>query len=350
MKAYRLVEWGQPGQYVEDVPKPDPGPSEILVRVKAVGLCHSDLDMMDSQPGQAPYASSLKPGYTLGHEIAGLVESLGSGVSDLRKGETVVVHHMRHCGACEFCESGVEQHCEYFRRGSIGMTRGCGFDGGLAEFIVVPRTELISVGDADPVLFSPLTDAGVTAYASCRPFWPLLRPGTTAAVIGIGGLGSYAIQFLKLRTAARIIAVDISATRLDLAKDLGADATVLSNQDAEKTILAITNNKGVDCILDLVGSDQSLELAAKTVRPQGFISVAGMSGGSVRLGWNLMATGARFATSLGSTRQDLHEVCHLALQGRLRIDIDRFTFDQIPQAYELLRAGKLGGRAVIVMD
>src|SRR5690554_1510941 len=108
MKAYRLVQWGQVGQYV-DVPKPTPGPLDVLIRVKAVGLCRSDLDMMDSKPGSDPYASAFNPNYTLGHETAGFVEELGSNVTDLKKGETVVVHHMRHCGFCEFCEGGVEQ-------------------------------------------------------------------------------------------------------------------------------------------------------------------------------------------------------------------------------------------------
>ncbi|VUC26547.1 unnamed protein product [Clonostachys rosea] len=349
MRAYKLVQWGQPGEYV-DVPEPVPGPSDVLVRVKAVGLCRSDLDMMDSKPDEDPYATAIDPGYILGHETAGYVEALGSSISDLKKGETVVLHHMRHCGFCEFCEGGIEQHCDHFRRGAIGMTRGCGFDGGLASFIVVPRTELISVGSADPVLFAPLTDAGVTAYAGCNAFWPILRPGTSVSVIGIGGLGAFAIQFLKLRTAAKIIAVDTSEARLELAKKLGADEVVISGKGDAARIREVTNARGVDCVLDLVGSDETLELAAAIVRPQGFVSVVGMQGGSVRLGWNKIATSAKFATSLGSTRQDLREVCQLALEGKLQIDIDRFSFDQIPEAYEKLRSGKLHGRAVIVMD
>jgi alcohol dehydrogenase, propanol-preferring len=349
MRAYKLVQWGQPGEYV-DIPQPVPGPLDVLVRVKAVGLCRSDIDMMDTKPGEDHYATAIDPGYVLGHETAGFVESWGASVSDLTKGETVVLHHMRHCGFCEFCERGIEQHCDHFRRGAIGMTRGCGFDGGLADFIVAPRTELISLGSVDPVLFAPLTDAGVTAYAGCNAFWPILRPGTSVSVIGIGGLGAYAIQFLKLLTFAKVVAVDISERRLELAKKLGADETVLSHKDDAARIREVTSERGVDCVLDLVGSDETLELAVAIVRPQGFVSVVGMQGGSVRLGWNKIATSAKFATSLGSTRQDLREVCQLALDGKLQIDIDRFTFDQIPDAYEKLRHGQLCGRAVVVMD
>lgn len=125
MRAFKLLAWGQPAQYTT-VPKPTPGPNDILVRMKAAGLCRSDLDMVDSAPGSAPYANSIDPGYILGHENAGYVAELGSAVTDLRVGEAVVVHHMRHCGNCEFCCDGAEQHCEAFKRGAIGMTRGTG--------------------------------------------------------------------------------------------------------------------------------------------------------------------------------------------------------------------------------
>lgn len=349
MKAYKLVEWGQPGQFVE-VAKPSPGPNDVLVRVKAVGLCRSDLDMMDSAPGSDPYATAIEAGYILGHETAGVVEELGATITDLAKGEGVVVHHMRHCGSCSFCEAGVEQHCDYYRRGAIGMTRGCGFDGGLAEFIVVPRTELISVGASDPVPYAPLTDAGVTAYAGCKDIISYVRPGMSVLVIGVGGLGAYAVQFLRLLTAARIIAVDNSKDRLQLATDMGADAVAISDSNVKAEIKRITDEKGVDGVIDLVGSDTTLRLGADVVRPQGFISVVGMQGGSVSLGWNLMATSAKFSLSLGSTRQDLRQVCQLATEGKLKVEMDQFPFDRIPEAYELLRKGQLKGRAVIVMD
>jgi propanol-preferring alcohol dehydrogenase len=305
--------------------------------------------MMESEPGSDPYASVLEANYILGHETAGVVEELGTSVTDLKIGEGVVVHHMRHCGHCEFCEAGIEQHCEYYKRGDIGMARGCGFDGGLAEFLAVPRTELISIGDEDPVLYAPLTDAGVTAYSGMKSFISQLRPGNSVAVVGIGGLGAYAVQFLKLLTSARVIALDNADSRLKKATELGADAVVISNSDAEKSVKDITGGRGVDAVLDVVGVDQTLELAAKVVRPMGHISVVGMQGGSVRLGWNLMATGSNFAVSLGSTRKHLREVCQLATDGKLKIDIDRFGFDQIPEAYEKLKNGQLLGRAVIVM-
>ncbi|KAI0883702.1 alcohol dehydrogenase GroES domain protein [Annulohypoxylon maeteangense] len=352
MKAYKLTQWGQPGQYV-DVPKPTPGPSDVLIRMKAAGLCRSDLDMVDSKPGSAPYANSLEAGYILGHENAGIVSETGSAVTDLKVGEAVVVHHMRHCGNCEYCTDNAEQHCEAFKRNAIGMTRGCGIDGGLAEFLLVPRTEVISIGDGDPVLYAPLTDAGVTAYHAIQTAIQRLKPGTSAALIGIGGLGSYGVQFVKLLSSARIFAIDNIPERLETAQEVGADETVLFAGDgsaAAREILAKTGGRGVDAIVDFVGTSGTLGLAAKISRPRGRIVLVGMQGGTLEVGWGLLATSCEFAISLGSTRQDLREVCDLARNGKLRIDVERFGFEELDRAYEALRNGSLKGRAVVVFS
>ncbi|KAI1206749.1 alcohol dehydrogenase GroES domain protein [Annulohypoxylon truncatum] len=350
MKAYKLTQWGQPGQYV-DVPKPEPGPGDVLIRMKAAGLCRSDLDMVDSKPGSAPYANSLEPGYILGHENAGFVEQVGTAVTDLQVGEAVVVHHMRHCGNCEYCTDNAEQHCEAFKRNAIGLTRGCGMDGGLAEFLLVPRTEVISIGDADPVLYAPLTDAGVTAYHAIQTAVQRLKPGTSAALIGIGGLGTYGVQFVKLLSSARVFAVDNVAERLQTASEVGADETVLfsgDGADAADQIMERTGGRGVDAIIDFVGTAGTLKLAAKVSRPRGRVVLVGMQGGTLEVGWGLLATSCEFAISLGSTRQDLREVCDLARNGKLRIDIEKFKFDDLDKAYEALRNGTLRGRAVVV--
>jgi propanol-preferring alcohol dehydrogenase len=155
---------------------------------------------------------------------------------------------------------------------------------------------------------------------------------------------------LKLLSPARIFAIDRSEKCLTLAKELGADETVLSNADSYETIMEKTNGKGIDFIVDFVGNDQTLLLATKLGRPQGRISVVGMQCGSVPVGWNRIGTSCEFALSLGSTRKDLQEVCELAASGRLRIDIEKFKFDQIEEAYEKLRKGELHARAVICID
>ncbi|CAK7235346.1 hypothetical protein SCUCBS95973_009239 [Sporothrix curviconia] len=349
MKCFKLTQWGQPGEYAE-APVPSPGSNDVLVRVKAVGLCLSDVHMLHSQPGSDPFASVMDPGFILGHETAGVVESWGANVTDLRKGESVALHHVQHCGRCEFCERGLEMHCTFYKRGDIVVTRGSGLDGGLAEFVVVPRDEIVSVGDDDPVRYAPLMDAGITAYSACMKFIPRLRPGDFAVVIGIGGLGAYGIQFIKMMSAARVIAVDNLDQRLAYAKELGADFVVKSDKAAAAAIMAITKNRGIDGLVDFAGVNQTMQLAADVVRPRGFISVPGMGGGSVTLGWNKMATTAEFALSLGSSRKEMREVCQLALEGRLRIDMETFNWDQIHEAYEKLEKGQLRGRAVILVQ
>ncbi|KAK8134436.1 alcohol dehydrogenase [Apiospora sp. TS-2023a] len=316
MKAFKLVQWGQPGQYVE-IPKPKPGPNDVLIRMRAAGLCRSDLDMMDSQPGSQPYAASVDVNYVLGHENAGYVAELGANVTDLAVGEAVVVHHMPHCGNCRPCTDGMENHCQAFKRGAIATGRGCGGDG---------------------------------AYHAVQTAVQRLKPGTSAAIIGIGGLGSYGVQFVKLLSAAQIYAVDTSEERLKVAREVGADSTVLFREDDHEgkksgdEIMELTQGRGVDVIIDFVGSSATLQLAAQISRARGRIVLVGMHpGGSLEVGWARLATSCEFAISLGSTRQDLREVCDLARQGKLRIDVQKFGFDQIPEAYEKLRAGGTDG-------
>lgn len=349
MQAYRIVEWGRHAEFV-DVPVPAPGPGEVLVRMKGAGLCRSDLDIMEAQPGTQPYAAVLPANFTLGHENAGVVEALGQGVTDLVEGEGVVVHHMHSCGYCEFCHHGHEQSCQTFQRGAILMTRGVGMDGGLAPFLVVPRHELVKLGGLDPVRVAPLTDAGVTSYRAVKSVLDKLHPGAVAAVIGVGGLGAYAIQFLKLLTPARVFALDVTEQRLKLARGYGADEALLSDARAAEAIMDMTNGRGADAIIDLVGTDATLALASAISRPQGRIVLVGLEGGTMRVGWGHMATGCEFAISLGSTRADLREVCELAAQDKLKIDLERFAFDDIEAAYAKLRAGQLIGRAVVTFD
>jgi propanol-preferring alcohol dehydrogenase len=349
MRAFRLLEYGRPGQYC-DVPIPVPAKGEVLIRMKAAGLCRSDLDMVDSLPGSDPYASAVDAPYTLGHENAGVIEALGEGVTDLKIGEGVAVRHMPHCSHCEYCIRGASQHCLTHRRGAIEINRGTGWDGGLAEFMICPRDQLVSIGDEDPVKYAPLTDAGVTAYGAFGTVKARLRPGTSAIVLGAGGLGVYAIQFLKMLVGVKVYAVDKNPSRTKIATELGVDKVFEAGSGAAKQILEETNGKGVDGILDFVGSSESLNLACAISRPGGRIVLVGMEMGTVELGWNKIATSCEFAISLGSTRQDLEEVCLLAREGKLRIDMDKFSFDEVPKAYDALRNGRLTGRAVVVFE
>lgn len=349
MKAYKLIAWGQPPEFV-DVPRPEPGPGEVLVRMRAAGLCRSDLDVMDQTPGSEPFAAVIPAGFILGHENSGVVAGWGAGVTDMTEGEGVVVHHVRSCGHCTFCLDGVEQACSTFARGAVTLTRGIGLDGGLAEYMVVPRHELVRLGGLSPEDSAPLTDAGVTAYRAVRSALHCLKPGSTALVIGLGGLGFYAVQFLRLLSPARIIGTDPVAHRLALARQAGADSVFVPDADARSRVMDLTGGRGAEVILDFVGSNATLALAAGVSRPMGRIVLVGLGGGTMPVGWGHIATGAEFAISLGSTRSDLAEVCALAAQGRLMHETERFAFADVGLAYDRLRAGTLSGRAVIAFD
>lgn len=349
MRAYRIVEWGRPAEFV-DVPVPVPGSGEVLIRMRGAGLCRSDLDIIGSQPGSAPYAAELLAGFTLGHENAGQVEYCGDGVTDLKPGDNVAVHNMHHCGNCEYCHEGREQSCATFARGPIGMTRGVGIDGGLAEYMVVPRRELVPLGDVDPVSIAPLTDAGVTSYRAVKSVLDRLKPGSTALVIGVGGLGAYAIQFLKLLSCATVFAVDRTENRLADARRYGADHALIGDGRTAEALLDLSGGRGADAVIDLVGTDETLALAAAVSRPHGRIVLVGLEGGSLAVGWGRLATTCQFAISLGSTLADLREVCRLAADDRLIIDYEPFAFDDVETALSRLKDGALKGRAVMTFD
>lgn len=269
---------------------------------------------------------------------------------DLKPGGNVAVHNMHHCGNCEFCHQGHEQTCRTFARGPIGMTRGVGIDGGLAEFMVVPRRELIPLGDIDPVTIAPLTDAGVTSYRAVKSGLNRLHPGSTALVIGIGGLGTYAIQFLKLLSPATVFAVDRAPHKLEDGRRYGADHSLLSNDRTAEAIMDMSGGRGADVVIDLVGTNKTLALAAAVSRAHGRIVLVGLEGGSLEVGWGRLATTCEFAISLGSTMADLREVCQLAAAGRLMIDYEPFVLGDVEVALARLRDGKHGGRAVVTFD
>jgi propanol-preferring alcohol dehydrogenase len=240
MKAARLHEFG--GDFViEDVPTPSPKAGEVLIRVGGAGACHSDLHV---KTGEIP---GLATPLLMGHENAGWVETLGSGVEGLAPGDPVAVFGGWGCGRCRFCLGGQEQLCDTFRWGGMGPA------GGYAEYLLVPSSRhLLPIGDLDPVLAAPLTDAALTPYAAVKKVLPKLVPGSTAVLIGAGGLGQYAVQFLRLLTEATVVVVDTSADKRASAQALGADHVIDPADDqALNQIKDIAGGEGAAAVLDL---------------------------------------------------------------------------------------------------
>jgi propanol-preferring alcohol dehydrogenase len=343
MKAFQLINAGEMGE-LRDVPVPSPGPGEVLIKVAGAGLCHTDLHVM--HPGIPPLPYLRKTPFTLGHEPAGWIEQVGAGVAGLERGMPVIIYPALACGMCRLCHAGEDQLCE--RCAHTGPTLVMGHDGAIAEYMLVksPR-QVIPLGDLDPREAAPLTDAALTPYRPIRRNLDLLRPDASVVVIGVGGLGHMAVQILRAVCSAQIIAVDRSAERLDLARALGADATVLSDHEAAAAIREATRGGGAALVLDLVGIQATLRLAASVVRVAGRIAVVGMGGGTLPWSFVGLPYEAALSTTYLGNPTELREVVALAEAGRILVHIEAFKIEQTAQAYGLLQSGRIRGRAVV---
>ncbi len=339
MTAFRLVGWQVPPE-LQEVPVPQPGPGDVLVEVAAVGLCHTDVHFLHAPPGAYPYPLP----FTLGHEIAGTVVACGAAATHVQVGTRVAVALGPRCRRCLPCLRGEDNLCVARSSG-----RGWGQDGGLARYVAVPAPEAVPLGALDPVLAAPLTDAGVTAYHSVQRVAPKLRGASTAVVIGVGGLGGFAVQYLRQLTSARVIAIEASPTKLARAEALGADV-VLDARDATTDALRdLTDGYGAEAVLDFVGVDATMALAFGSARLGGSIGIVGAGGGTATIGWGLVPNNCDVFIPLGGTTADLHDVIALAAAGRLTIDVETHPFANVVDAYARVDAGTVAGRAVVTL-
>jgi propanol-preferring alcohol dehydrogenase len=345
-RGLRISRPGGPARF-EPVELPPPRGREVLVAVAAVGLCGSDLHVVDGPP--APLDAALP--FTLGHEIAGTVAMVGGDVRGVRAGAAVAVYGPWGCGACPRCREGSENYCaERSRLGYAGA--GLGRDGGIAGAVLVPHERhLLPLAGLDPVQAAPLTDAGLTSYHAVSLVLPRLPADPVVAVLGVGGLGHLAIQVVRaLAPGAVIVATDVRAEALELATRCGAQHAVRSDLGAAG-ILAATGGHGADAVLDLVGSQQTLDLAAGLLRPGGDLVAVGSGGGRLAVAKSSgLPAGIRVSLPFWGSRPDLERVLALARAGALRAEVETFPFSQAGQALDRLRAGTIRGRAVLVPD
>ncbi|MBK1782785.1 NAD(P)-dependent alcohol dehydrogenase [Prauserella cavernicola] len=346
MRALRLPDWKSEPVFA-DVEEPVPGPGQVVVRIGGAGVCHSDLHLMhDFEAGQTPWG----PPFTLGHENAGWVHALGQGVTGLETGQPVAVYGPWGCGSCRNCRLGIETYCENPAAAPApGGGGGLGLDGGMADLMLVPHARhLVPLPDGlDPVVAAPLTDAGLTPYHAVRRSWPKLVPGSTAVVIGIGGLGHLALQIIKATTAARVIAVDAREDALAHARELGADLALPSGPETASRIKDATRGVGADVVIDCVGNDATLALGAASGRQLGDLTIVGIGGGSLGVSFFAVPYELSVQTTYWGSRPELIEVLDLAARGLLHTTVTRFAFDDAPEAYRMLARGELTGRAVV---
>jgi propanol-preferring alcohol dehydrogenase len=342
MQAYRLFAWKEPARLV-DVPIPEPGPGEVLIKVAGNGICQSDLHLMHDWEAAPPHLDLQLP-MTIGHEIGGWVAVCGPGVTGLETGQPCVVT-LAGCGRCRYCAAGWNNYCPH-----LGKQPGMGLDGGLAEYVLAPAAGIVPLDTLEPWQAAPLTDAGLSAYHAVRRVLPLLAPAATAVVIGIGGLGHLAVMILQAVGAAEIIAVDRSPAALELAGELGADHLVPADADTEAAIRDLARDGGVEVVLDFVGSGDTVGLAARVIRPLGQIVVVGRGPGSFAFRDRALPYGAGLSTTFGGSKLELMDLVALAERGRLRPRISRYPLSRVAAAYERLRRGEVVGRAVIVPE
>lgn len=336
MTAYRLTG-GSPTADFAEVPVPVPGPGEVLVKVGGAGLCGTDLHFL-----HAPTMFGYQLPMTIGHEVAGWVDELGPGVSSWAPGDAVAVVASSFCGRCGYCVRGNTNYCTAFPLG-----RGFGIDGGLAEYVVVAQHELVALDTLEPHRAAPLTDAGATSYHAVRRLRSALVPGSTTVIIGVGGLGSYALQYVRMMGITRVVAVDTSPARLEHATTLGADAVVLSDADVDEHLQAVLGPGKAEVVMDFVGIDQTMSTAVGCTKDMGTLALVGAGGGTIPVGYGLVPRECEVWIPMGYNAGDLREVVLLAESGRLRIDVDVFAFADTVRAFEAFGAGELLGRAVV---
>ncbi len=342
MRALRMVGFGREPELME-VADPTPGPGEVVIKVGGAGACHSDLHVLYELDASSVWPMPM----TLGHETAGWVHALGAGVDGVSEGDAVAVYGAWGCGVCARCAVGVENYCE---RPSVVGGGGLGLDGGMADYLLVPhQRHLVALPDGlDPVVAAPLTDAGLTPYHAIRRSWPKLTPDATCVLIGVGGLGHVGVQIARATTAAQVIAVDVKPEALELARKVGAHHAVLSNDSAAAAIWDLTGGRGADVVLDFVGTTPTMNLARAAARVMGDVTIVGIGGGEIPLGFFSQPYEVSIATTYWGSRPELAELLALAASGQVSTERTVYSLDDAARAYCDLRDGTVTGRAVVV--
>jgi len=344
MRAAILTAFDTPLEIAE-LPAPSPSsPHDVLVRVAGAGVCGSDVHlvegMFESVLGQPKFP------YVLGHENAGYVEAIGEAVSTVKVGDPVLVHPHITCGLCRSCRRGDEAFCEALAFPGIdGQTPG-----GFAEIFRTSERSIIKLPNGtNPAPLAPLADAGLTAYHAVRRAVPDLPPDGTAVVVGLGGIGYFVLQLLRVFSPAHIIAVDVNEEKIRLGQRLGADAALRSGPDLVDNILKITDGVGADLVMDCVGVEPIPSQALDMLRRGGTYSVLGADKGEACCG-TVALTGRELTLrgNLVGTLGELSELVQIVIRNRLALTQTFYPLGKAADAVEDLRKGRVEGRAVIV--
>ena len=328
---------------VEQIDEPRiTGPFDVIVNVGGAGLCRTDLHI---QEGQWAEKSGVELPYVLGHENAGWVHEIGSAVTNVEVGNTVIVHPLITCGLCRTCRAGDDVHC------ANNLFPGISVDGGFAELL---KTSARSVVKLDPVLhpkdIAALADAGLTAYHAVKKAVSVLYPGSRAVVIGAGGLGHIGIQCLRAMTPAEIIVVDPSEKARALAGEIGADSTVTADGTQVDTVLEMTDGAGAEAIIDFVGERGAIEDGVAMLREAGSYYVIGYGENINVPTIDIISREINFIGNLVGSYNDLAELMTLTAQGKVTLHTASYPLDAVNDAMADLDQGRLQGRGILVAN
>jgi NAD+-dependent secondary alcohol dehydrogenase Adh1 len=326
---------------LDDVDEPTAdGPLDVIVRVGAAGLCRTDLHI---QEGQWAEKSGVELPYTPGHENAGWVHEIGSAVTNVAVGDTVIVHPFISCGLCGPCRSGNDMHCVN------GSFPGIDRDGGFADFLQTSARSVVKLDPGlDPKDIAALADAGLTAIHAVKKAIPVLGPGTRVVVIGAGGLGHIGVQCLKAMTPAEVIVIDPSEPALALARELGSDHALKVDGTHVETVKELTDGLGAEAIIDFVGEKGAIEDGIEMVRDGGFYYVIGYGENINVPTIDVISREISFIGNLVGTYNDLQELMTLTAQRKVTLRTTTYPLEAINDAMADLDGGRLQGRGILV--
>jgi NAD+-dependent secondary alcohol dehydrogenase Adh1 len=340
MKALRLHAYGEPLR-LEDVPEPVvTGPHDVIVRVGGAGLCRTDLHIRD---GWFAPAVPVDLPLTLGHENTGWVHEVGAAVETVGVGDPVICHPQQSCGLCPACRVGDDMRC------AAGLTfTGLNRPGGFAELVkTTDRAVLGLPGALEPAVVAPHADAGLTVMHAVRKAVRLLGPGTSAVVVGVGGLGHIAVQCLRALSATRVIAVDPDPDARDLALGCGAHHA-LAADGASAEVRLITGGLGAEAVIDFVGEGDAPASSLSMVRAAGTYFVVGY-GGELRVPtFDLVLPEISVVGNAVGTHDDLRELIALAAGGGVELRTRTYPLEAFADAIADLEHGDMHGRGVLV--
>lgn len=340
MKAVRLHEYDR-WPSVDEVPDPQiAGPSDVIVRIGGAGVCRTDLHIWEGQ--WAPKTGVDLP-YVIGHENAGWVAEVGSAVTSVAVGDAVILHPLVTCGLCRPCRDGDDMHCV------VGAFPGIDTDGGWAEYLWTNERACVPLpAGVEPADVAAHADAGLTAYHAVKKALPRLHPGTTAVVIGAGGLGHIGIQSLRAMSATRIVVVDRSEEALQLASQWGADEIVVADGGHVDAVVDLTEGAGAEIVFDFVGEGGALSEGFAMTRRHGDHYVIGYGGTLDAPAIDLISTERSFIGNLVGTYNDLVELMTLAGQGKVALHTTTYPLESAVDAMQDLHHGQVRGRAILV--